>query len=163
MRQDVRYATLSSLKRQGQPSKTSDMRVDPEDLQMLDTSSESDDEAMFPSEHVAPSSTLHENNPPPHATQPSGRAPPPSQDHLIDAMDTAEVQPTKTNGFEQLLDASVQSVDQNNANGWEPRSEFAKSAEMAVEPGSCWNNKKAREECQKAWNQIEDKNFSLSE
>ena len=139
------------------------MRVDLEDLQMLDTSSESDDEPMFPSEHVAPSSTLHDNNLTPLETQPSGLSPPPSQDHLIDAMDTAEVQPTKMNGFEQLLDASVQSVDQNNGNGWEPRSEFAKSAEMAVEPGSCWNNKKAREECQKAWNQIEDKNFSLSE
>ena len=163
MKHNVRYVTLSSLKRQGQPSKNSDMRVDLEDLQMLDTSSESDDEAMFPSEHVAPSSTLHNNNLTPFETQPSGPSPPPSQDHLIDAMDTAEVQPTKMNGFEQLLDASVHSVDQNNGNGWEPRSEFAKSAEMAVEPGSCWNNKKAREECQKAWNQIEDKGFSLSE
>ena len=139
------------------------MRADLEDHQMLDTSSESDDEAMFPSEHVAPSSTLLDNNLTPLETQPSGLSPPPSQDHLVDAMDTADVQPVKMNGFEQLLDASVPSVDQNNGNGWEPRSEFAKSAEMAVEPGSCWNNKKAREECQKAWNQIEDKNFSLSE
>ena len=130
---------------------------------MLDTSSESDDEAMFPSEHVAPNSTQHENKHTPLETQPSRLSPPPTQDHLIDAMDTAEVQPAKMNGFEQLLDPSAQNVDPNNGIGWEPRSEFAKSAEMAVEPGSCWNNKKAREECQKAWNQIEDKNFSLSE
>ena len=139
------------------------MRADLEDHQMLDSSSESDDEAMFPSEHIAPSSTLHDNTLTPLETQPSGLSPPPSQDHLVDAMDTAEAPPAKMNGFEQLLDASVPSVDQNHGNGWEPRSEFAKSAEMAVEPGSCWNNKKAREECQKAWNQIEDKSFSLSE
>ena len=130
---------------------------------MLDTSSESDDEAMFPSENVAPGSTLHNNNLTPLETQPSGLSPPPSQDHLIDAMDTAEVQPTKMNGVVQLLEARTYGIDQSNGNGWEPRSEFAKSAEMAADPGSCWNNKKAKEEYQKAWNQIEDKNFSLSE
>lgn len=76
-------------------------------------------------------------------------------------MDTAEAS-HDMNGADQLMDAA-QGVGQSTGNGWEPKSEFAKSAEMVHEPGSCWNNKKAREEWQKAWNQIEDKNFSLSE
>lgn len=30
-------------------------------------------------------------------------------------------------------------------------------------PGASWNNKKARDEWQRAWNQLEHKSFSLSE
>ena len=135
------------------------MQTDPEDSQMLESSSESDDEAMFPSELDAPISTLHDNLGP-LEIQPPGLSPPQSQD-LHDTMDTAEGT-HEMNGVDQLMDAA-QGTDQSNGNGWEPKSEFAKSAEMAHEPGSCWNNKKAREEWQKAWNQVEDKNFSLSE
>ena len=135
------------------------MPLDPEDSHMLESSSGSDDEAMFPSELDAPSSNLHDNLGS-LVTQPSGLSPPPSQD-LPEAMDTAEGS-HEMNGADQLMDAA-QGIDQSNGNGWEPKSDFAKSAEMTHEPGSCWNNKKAREEWQKAWNQIEDKNFSLSE
>ena len=135
------------------------MHLDPEDSHMLESSSGSDDEAMFPSELDGPTSTLHDNIGA-LGTQPSGLSPPPSQD-LPDAMDTAEGS-HEMNGADQLMDAA-QGIDQSNGNGWEPKSDFAKSAEMTHEPGSCWNNKKAREEWQKAWNQIEDKNFSLSE
>ena len=47
---------------------------------------------------------------------------------------------------------------------WVPQSDFAKSAaESRYEPGGSWNNKKARDEFQRAYMQIEDKNFSLSE
>ena len=47
--------------------------------------------------------------------------------------------------------------------GWVPQSDFAKSAaEVQREPGAGWNNKKARDEYQRAMMQIEDKNFSLS-
>ena len=135
------------------------MQTDPEDSHMLESSSESDDEAMFPSEFDAPTLTL-QYDPGPLGIQPPGLSPPQSQD-LHDTMDTAEGT-HEMNGVDQLMDAA-QGTDQSNDNGWEPKSEFAKSAEMAHEPGSCWNNKKAREEWQKAWNQVEDKNFSLSE
>ena len=47
--------------------------------------------------------------------------------------------------------------------GWVPQSEFAKSAQAQFEPGASWNNKKARDEYQRAFMQIEDKGFSLSE
>lgn len=128
---------------------------------MLGSSSSSDDEAMFPSELETPppASTLQDNLHPPELP-PSGLSPPQSQE-LHDAMDTAEA-PHDMNGADQLMDAA-QGIDQSNGNGWEPKSDFAKSAEMAHEPGSFWNNKKARDEWQKASNQIEDKNFSLSE
>ena len=123
------------------------------------SSSDDDDEAMFPSELDPPGSNL-DNDLPSLQAQPPGLSPPQSQD-LHDAMDTGEAS-HDVNGVDQLTEAAHE-IDQSNGNGWEPKSEFAKSAEMAHEPGSCWNNKKAREEWQKAWNQIEDKNFSLSE
>ena len=124
---------------------------------MLGSSSSSDDEAMFPSE-LDPSSSAFHGNLAASEPQAPGLSPPHSQE-LHDAMDTAEGNGPAMNGADQLLDAA-QGMDQSN--GWEPKSEFAKSAEMVHEPGSCWNNKKAREEWQKAWNQIEDKSFSLS-
>ncbi|KAL9135422.1 MAG: hypothetical protein Q9175_003394 [Cornicularia normoerica] len=132
---------------------------DPEDSHMLESSSSSDDEAMFPSELEPPGSAPHENLAP-LENQTSGLSPPQSQE-LHDTMDTADGS-HDMNGADQLMDAA-QGIDQSNGNGWEPKSEFAKSAEMVHEPGSCWNNKKAREEWQKAWNQIEDKNFSLKD
>lgn len=136
---------------------------EPEDNTMLESSSEDDEEAMFPppSTFDQPSSSTHggvalfEN-------QPTGLSPPHSQE-LHDAMDTAEAS-HEMNGADQFMDAA-QGIDQSNGNGggWEPKTEFAKSAEMAQEPGSCWNNRKAKEEWQKAWSQVEDKNFNLNE
>ena len=126
---------------------------------MLESSSSSDDEAMFPSEFEPPGSAPH-GNPAPIDDSASGLSPPQSQEQH-DVMDTAEASHA-TNGADQLLDAA-QSTNQSNGSAWEPKSEFAKSAETVHQPGSCWNNKKAKEEWQKAWNQIEDKNFSLSE
>ena len=126
---------------------------------MLESSSSSDDEAMFPSEFEPPGSASH-GNAAPFDGPASGLSPPQSQEQH-DVMDTAEAT-HDTNGADQLLDAA-QSTNQSNGDTWEPKSEFAKSAEMVHQPGSCWNNKKAKEEWQKAWNQIEDKNFSLSE
>ena len=127
---------------------------------MLGSSSSSEDEAMFPSELETPPASTLQDTIAPLGMQSSGLSPPQSQEPH-DAMDTAEAN-HDANGADQLTDA-VQGTDQSNGNGWEPKSDFAKSAEMTHEPGSSWNNKKAREEWQKAWNQIEDKNFSLSE
>ncbi|CAF9919232.1 MAG: hypothetical protein ALECFALPRED_001092 [Alectoria fallacina] len=132
---------------------------DPEDSHMLGSSSSSDDEAMFPSEFEPPGSTLHDNLAP-IESKPSDLTPPQSQE-LHDAMDIADAS-HDMNGADQLMDAA-QGIDHSSGNGWGPKSDFAKSAEMVHEPGSCWNNKKAREEWQKAWNQIEDKSFSLKE
>ena len=39
---------------------------------------------------------------------------------------------------------------------------FAKNDQDVYVPGSSWNNKKARDEWQRAWNMLEDKSFSLS-
>ena len=132
---------------------------------MLESSSEDDDEAMFPPplNSDQPSSESH-GSLALFDNQATSLSPPHSQE-LHDAMDTAEAS-HEMNGADQLLDAAHgidQSNGNGNGNGWEPKTEFAKSAEMRHEPGSCWNNKKAREEWQKAWSQIEDKNFSLSE
>lgn len=127
---------------------------------MLESSSSSDDEAMFPSELEPPGPTAHEQLVP-REIQPSELSPPQSQE-VSDAMDTAIPQGHDANGADQLMDAA-QGMEQGNGNGWEPKSEFAKSAEMAYEPGSCWNNKKARDEWQKAWTLLEDKSFTLSE
>lgn len=122
-------------------------------------SSSSDDEAMFPSELDPPGSTSH-NNLGSLEAQSSVLSPPQSQE-LHDVMDTAEGSHVM-NGADQIIDAA-QGIDQSNGNSYEPRSDFTKSAEMVQEPGSSWNNKKSKEEWQKAWNQIEDKNFTLSE
>ena len=127
---------------------------------MAETSSSSEDEAMFPSEIDEATSSRY-GHLAPLDNQASGLSPPQSQE-LHDAMDIAEGSGLDMNGADQLMDAA-QGANQSNGVGWEPKSEFAKSAELGQEPGSCWKGKKAREEWQKAWNQIEDKNFSLSE
>ena len=115
---------------------------------------------MFPSE-LEPSSTNPNDSLNPLDYQPTGLSPPHSQEPP-DAMDTVEGNSHEMNGADQLMEAA-QGIDQSEGNGWEPKSEFAKSAELAQEPGHCWKNMKARDEWQKAWNQIEDKNFSLRE
>lgn len=127
---------------------------------MLASSSSSEDEAMFPSELETPPASTLQDTLAPLEMQSSGLSPPQSQEQH-EAMDTAEAN-HDGNGADQLTDAA-RGKDQSNGNGWEPKSDFAKSAEINHEPGSCWNNKKAKEEWQKAWSQIEDKNFSLSE
>ncbi len=139
------------------------IKLDPEDLMLeSSSSSSSDDDAMFPD----PTNSTLNDNLAPFKAQPSGLSPPHSQE-LHDPMDTAEGSHEMMKGSDQLTHAAyaAMGIDQNsgNGNGWEPKSDFAKSAELVHEPGSCWNNKKAREEWHKAWNQIEDKNFSLSE
>ena len=40
---------------------------------------------------------------------------------------------------------------------------FGGFGEDVFVPGSSWNNRKARDEWQRAWNVLEDKHFSLSE
>ena len=73
-------------------------------------------------------------------------------------MDSGEVQESSA------VDPSRFGQGQPTGNaGWVPQSDFARSAaEIQHEPGSGWNNKKAREEYQRAAMLIEDKNFSLS-
>ena len=132
-------------------------KTDPEDSQMVDSSASSDDEALFPSESLFPSSehdAASAAGPRETDIGSSALSPPPSQE-FPDASHGV-------NGADQLV-LAARGNGSGGHHGWEPKSEFAKSAELGMEPGSCWKNKKARDEWQKAWNQIEDKGFSLSE
>lgn len=108
-------------------------------------------DAMFPSEMDPPGAEPLDNLTPINQHQ-SDLSPPQSQDFH-------EIMDTGTNQDIVPESGSAQSMD----NGWEPKSEFAKSAELAHEPGAAWNSRKARDEWQRATNQIEDKSFSLSE
>lgn len=67
-------------------------------------------------------------------------------------------------GATQAFAAGESNVAGNSAgNAWVPQSDFAKSAaEINREPGWKWNNKKAKDEYQRAAQAIEDKSFSLS-
>lgn len=157
--QHVGYVTCRLSRVKARFSNTKLTQTDQEDNHMVESASSDDDEVMFPSENEPPGSNLHDNHAPVE-DQPSGLSPPQSQE-IPDVMDTAEAS-HGMNGADQLM-AAAQGTEQSTGNCWEPKSDFAKSAEMAHEPGSCWNNKRARDEYQKAWNQIEDKNFSLGE
>lgn len=122
------------------------------------SSDEADSEAMFPAELDPPGSASQPHQDPLNS-QPSGFTPPQSQD-LSEAMDTGVNQEPVPLG--QDLGRSGIQVAGNS--GWVPQSDFAKSAvEPVREAGASWNNKKARDEYQRAQIQIEDKNFSLSE
>ena len=117
------------------------------------SSDDADSEAMFPAELDPPGSTTVQNN---LSTLPSQRpdvTPPQSQD-LGDLMDTGAAQGS----------ASGSEPTQYGDNRiWVPESDFARSAaDLPQEPGAGWNNRKARDEYQRAMAQIEDKNFSLS-
>ena len=88
---------------------------------------------------------------------------PPQSQEPSDVMATAgdtDMVVENENGLRQ--NATLEQGLLESESTWE-KSEFAKSAEMVHEPGAAWNNKKARDEYQRAAAQIEDRNFSLSE
>jgi hypothetical protein len=111
-------------------------------MRSSDTSDDAD--SLFPSELDPPGSSSQ------HLDGGVGLAastPPQSQDLNNDVMDTQEAGETRELG-----------------QGQGGMSAFAQSAmgQESSEPGACWNNKKARDEMQRAMMQIEDKGFSLS-
>ncbi|MDI1490638.1 MAG: hypothetical protein OHK93_001842 [Ramalina farinacea] len=66
----------------------------------------------------------------------------------------SQTQASQNDGLEELMDAAEEegaSVAQERMG----RDTFV--------PGASWNNKKARDEWQRAWNQLEHKSFSLKE
>lgn len=121
------------------------------------SSDEADSEAMFPAELDPPASVAHDqvNS---IDEQSSSFTPPQSQD-VGEAMDTSAAQANHS-APESWSNMSRQNLGEE---AWVPQSEFARSAADAqFEPGAGWNNKKAREEYQRAMAVIEDKSFSLS-
>ena len=116
---------------------------DPEgDSQMGDVTSPSTDseDAMFPAANTEIGSG---NQPLPSNTGVTLSSPPPSQnvsssmDGAAEAMELNAGETTKTPA----------SCKRNSAKYY---------------PGETWNNKKARDEWQRAWSMLEDKSFSLS-
>lgn len=116
-------------------------------------SSLADSEAMFPSELDPPGSSSHNvlSN-----GGVAGSTPPQSQDLNNDIMDTQDGGDTGI---------SVRETGWGNAGSSSGMSAFAQSAmsQESNEPGACWNNKKVKEDYQRAIHQIEDKGFNLSE
>ncbi|KAK4692787.1 hypothetical protein P7C71_g4482, partial [Lecanoromycetidae sp. Uapishka_2] len=122
-------------------------------MRSSDESSLDDYDAMFPSEHDPPAAFTHNdlNN-----GGVASSTPPQSQDPKTDAMDTQE-------GGD--AGASTREMGWGNVGSSSGMSGFAQSAlaQESSEPGACWNNRKAREEYERAIRQIEDKGFSLKE
>lgn len=138
--------------------------ADPDgDSQMhLSSSSDAGDSDMFPTANdppVAASQTVFDGpalNPmtselsPPHSQetpQPNGNL---NQDLAMNAIGSQDI--VAEHGVRLPSFAALQ----------EQKSDFAKSTETTHEPGAAWNNKKSREEWQRAYNTLEDKPFSLS-
>ena len=86
---------------------------------------------------------------------------------LKNTFDQSAVTPPQSQDLAEAMDTGAASTLYTIRSGgdaeWIPQSDFARSAaEASHEPGSGWNNKKARDEYQRAMMQIEDKTFSLS-
>ena len=112
-------------------------------------------DAMFPAANDAPAlSNLHA---PTSNQQAAGELSPPYSQDQPDANGDEAMDVT---GGEPAWDMSGQTINAGNGSGG--RSEFAKSAEAQHLPGQSWDNPKARDECQKLWNGLLDKKFSLS-
>ena len=133
--------------------------LDPDgDSQMRSSSSsdEADSEAMFPAELDPPGQTPQSHLS--HVLSPQLGSTPPQSQETGEAMDTGA--PAAI-----ILGEPLGELNGKNSgdSAWVPQSDFAKSAaEVQHEPGSGWNNKKARDEYHRAMMQIEDKGFSLS-
>ena len=62
--------------------------------------------------------------------------------------------PSQNDGSTEAMDLIQGNPTRKSANGRDTGEKYY--------PGASWNNKKARDEWQRAWSQIEYKNFSLS-
>ena len=133
---------------------TQDPDVDSQ-MHSASSSDDADSEAMFPAELDPPGSTTAQNNLGTLLDQQPDVTPPQSQE-IGDLMDMGAPQ-SNAPGLEAW---PTQSADNRV---WVPESDFARSAaEIPQEPGAGWNNKKARDDYQRAMAQVEDRNFSLS-
>ncbi|KAL2055936.1 hypothetical protein ABVK25_003578 [Lepraria finkii] len=116
--------------------------------------------STLPATHPKTTSTL----PPP--SQPRARHTPPQSQDLDDAMDmgASPGMTTDEDGMKIKTVPYTGYMRKASPGKFAPgeKSDFAKSAEMA-EPGATWNNRKAREEYQRANMHIEDKDFNLRE
>ena len=125
-----------------------------------------DSDAMFPSELDPPGHAPQNNLHPTASSLPRARHTPPQSQDLDDAMDmgASPGMTTDEDGMKIKTVPYTGYMRKASPGKFAPgeKSDFAKSAEMA-EPGATWNNRKAREEYQRANMQIEDKDFNLSE
>ena len=112
-------------------------------------------DAMFPASNDAPA--LPNLHTPTSNQQAAGELSPPYSQDQPDANSDEAMDLT---GGEPAWDMSNQTMNPTHSNGG--RSEFAKSAEAQHLPGQSWDNPKARDEYQRQWNGLLDKNFSLS-
>lgn len=112
-----------------------------------------DSDAMFPAANDAPS-TLHTTS----NEQATGElSPPNSQDHP----DTNGDEAMDLNGGESAWNMPSQSS--HTGNGVGGKGESSMGGDTDYVPGQSWDNPKAREDAQRQWNGLLDKNFSLSE
>ena len=113
-------------------------------------------DAMFPAANDDPATpNIHA----PIANQQAAGelSPPYSQDQPENNDDEA----MDLTGGEPGWDVSSQNIIAAG-NGISGKSEFTTSTGAQHQPGQSWDNPKAREECQRQWNTLLDKNFSLS-
>lgn len=146
------------------------LQIDPDgDSQMHSSpasSDEDDTEAMFPSANEPPSFTSY-----PIHTHPafddnpafdlsSELSPPNSQDPQQDAGWDQSGNVMDLTGSQ---DGPVENGNSAHASGeGNLKRAFVTSAEEIHKPGAAWDNKRARDEYGRAWQTVEDKEFSLS-
>lgn len=124
---------------------------------LTETSQGEESDTMFPAANDAPAvGNLDDQTR--HMQAVGELSPPYSQDQG----DADEDEAMDLTGGEPALDASSQNMHAGSGNVSVTRSEFARSAEAKHEPGASWDNQKARDEYEKHWHGLLDKNFSLS-
>ena len=105
---------------------------------------------LFPESTTATSNTLVQND---HlnAAAPGELSPPRSQDSEEPELHTTNMANEEANGH-PMMDYRDERIAGGSGDGQAP-----------AKPGSGWNNKRAQEEYQRAWDTVLDKDFSLRE
>ncbi|KIV88587.1 hypothetical protein PV10_08257 [Exophiala mesophila] len=117
-----------------------------------------EDDSLFPVEDPQTPANNHLN-----AAAPGELSPPRSQPQSDDSIPQVTV--PNGNNPQANMTATRQSARPQNTNqvSQEPREEPGASGERDERPGWGWSNKKAQEEMQRAWDNIVDRDFSLTE
>ena len=89
--------------------------------------------------------------------------PDPEHPHDLQASVGDPSSPPASQGPARQNGTSEETMDAGGAEETLKAAGFGSTGEDIFVPGSSWNNKKAREEWHRAWNLLEDKNFTLSE
>src|ERR1700677_3736836 len=94
----------------------------------------------------------------------SNEAANPSPQNHLNANAPGELSPPRSQGSEEpdVLPASEMN-EETNGNGYAMEEGRQTQAQGPAKPGSGWNNKRATEEYQRAWDTVLDKDFNLRE